>query len=119
MSAFAQNVRTRIGAAQHRGTLARNPTRTLAGPEGKEVLAAGSRALQHLAETNASCAEDERCQKAWQVLGVAYEGSGADTRTALTQLQTLLRELTEEDSDVAGDEQVQTYRRHLHRLLDH
>jgi len=119
MSVFAQTVRTRVGSAHHQGTLAKNPTRTLAGPDGKQALAAGSRALQHLAETNASCAEDERCKKTWEVLGVAYEGSGADTRTALTQLQTLLRALTEEDSDVAGDDQVQTYRRQLHRILDH
>jgi hypothetical protein len=119
MSGFAQLVHSRISAASHAGTLAKNPTRSLAGPDGKQALAAGSRSLQHLTETNQACAADARCHKTWEVLGVAYEGSGADTRTALTQLQTLLRALTEEDSDVAGDDQVQTYRRHLHRLLDH
>lgn len=119
MSAFAERVHSRITAAQRSGTLARNPIKDLAGREGQEALAAGSGALQHLSQTNSECAKDERLQRSWQVLEVAYQGSGADARTALTQLQTLLRALTEEDSDVAGDNEVQTYRAHLHRLLNH
>jgi hypothetical protein len=119
MSGFAEMVHSRVTSAQRAGTLASNPMRGIAGEGGTQALAAGSRALQHLTQTNQACAQDERCHKAWQVLELAYQGSGADTRTALTQLQTLLRSLTEEDSDVAGDRQVQIYRRRLHKLLDH
>ena len=120
MSSFAQMVRSQITAAQRTGSLARNPNRGLAGNGGKQALAAGSRALEHLSQTNPLCAADPRCQSTWQVLELAYQhGSTADARTALTKLQELLRTLTAEDSDIAADDQVQAYRRRLHALLDH
>lgn len=119
MSRFAEIVQARVGNAAASGTLVRNPVRDMGGPRGKQALEAGSRALQHLASTNEACASDDRCVKAWEVIKIAYEGSGGDARTALTQLQTLLAVLTAEDSDVAGDPDIQAFRRRLHKLLDH
>lgn len=119
MSTFAELVSHRVGSASRKGTLARNMPKILAGQVGHQAVEAGTQALDHLTRTNTACAADPRCQKVWQVLAVAHaSGTHGDIRTALTQLQTLLRQLTEEDSDVGGDQAVQTFRRRLNRLLD-
>lgn len=119
MSTFAQIARQRVHDANTRGVLARNMPRILGGPVGRQFVEAGTQALDHLAKSNGPCGADPRCQKVWEILAVAHQsGSPGDTRTALTQLQTLLRLLTEEDSDVGADEDIQTFRRQLGRLLD-
>lgn len=119
MSHFAQLVRRNVAQAAQAGTLARNMPKILSGPVGLAYLEAGSQALQHLTQSNGACHEDPRCQKVWEILAVAHDSrTPGDVRTALTQLQTLLRRLTEEDSDVGGDEDIQTFRRRLNRLLD-
>ncbi len=115
MSGFATMVQHRVAAAAENGTLARNPDRT-----SSRFLEAGSRALGHLTTNNRACAEDVRCKEVWDVLALAYDqGTAADHRTALTRLQSLLTNLTEEDADVAGDGRIQGFRRRLHLFLDH
>lgn len=82
-------------------------------------LEAGQRCLDHLA-IKGGYADDPRCRRVREVLEVAYrEGTLADARTALTQLQTCLRSLTEEDADVSSDLELQNFRRQLHMALDH
>lgn len=85
-----------------------------------QTLQAGQRCLEYLIKRVPACAADERCRRAYEVLSVAFDqGSLADARTALTQLQTHLRELTEEDADVAADLELQRFRKQLHLILDH
>jgi len=85
-----------------------------------KTLQAGQRCLEYLTASIPACAGDERCKQAYEVLRIAFEqGTLADARTALTQLQTHLRELTEEDSDVAADLELQRFRKQLHLILDH
>lgn len=119
MSSFAEIVRQRVRNADASGVLARNMPRLLTGHRGKSFIEAGTQCLDHLTKNNGPCRADPRCHKVWQSLSAAYQsGTPGDARTALTQLQTLLRQLTEEDGDIGGDEDVQTFRRQLGRLLD-
>lgn len=119
MSTFAHLVRRRVNAAAQQGTLGRNTGKLLGGPVGRKYVEAGTQALDYLTRNNGPCSQDDRCQRVWQVLSVAHQsGTPGDVRTALTQLQSLLRSLTEEDSDVGADEHVQLFRRQLNRLLD-
>jgi hypothetical protein len=84
------------------------------------AMLAGYRAISHLRDKIPACSLDPRCEQVQEVLKIANDqGTPADHRTALTQLQTLLRELTEEDSDVSADDEVQRFRKRLHLLLDH
>jgi hypothetical protein len=75
--------------------------------------------VQGLAASNVVCTQEGGCKEVATVLQVAGQGSPADVRTALTQLQRLLSNLTAADSDVAADETVQQLRRELHLCLDH
>lgn len=93
------------------------PRASLEGVQSSEVVQAANRAFEHLAATNGFCRNDDRCRQVSETLGVVR--TEADIRTALTQAQALLASLTAEDADVAGDTEVQTFRRQLHLLLDH
>lgn len=119
MSNFAALVQTRISRARNEGRLTRGSLVHEGERADAEAVGAGVLAMRHLSETNQACASDERCTKTWQMLEVAAQGSPADARTALTALQSLLHALTQEDADVAGDQEVQVFRRRLHLLLDH
>jgi hypothetical protein len=109
-------VRSRIAAARAAGTLTADTD-----PVGfaKSVLAAGSRSLLHVTQALPVYGEDPQVISVWETLEIAYDGSGADARTALTRLQGLLTSLTAADADIAGDAQIQIFRQELHRLLDH
>jgi hypothetical protein len=87
------------------------------GIQSSEVLEASNRAMVHLMGTNTFCRDDNRCERLCGTLATVQ--TEADVLTALTQTQALLTSLTAEDADVAGDSEVQDFRRQLHMLLDH
>lgn len=118
MSTFAQMVRHRVAQAAATGRLT-NPHRDLEGDKGRTAAANGLQLVQQLTATNPAWGQDKDCQEVVVVLQVAGKGSPADVRTALTRLQRLLANLTAGDSDVAGDDMVQEFRRNLHLCLDH
>lgn len=117
MGQFSEIVRKRMRIA-HTPAIRANPE--LPADAAGKTLQAGQRCLEYLTQSLPACADDERCKRVYEVLCVAFDqGSLADARTALTQLQTHLRELTEEDSDVAADLRLQQFRKQLHLILDH
>lgn len=118
MSHFAAMVRERVEGAATSGHLAAQH-RSLDGEVGRAALGAGMNVVQRLATQNPAAAADKACQELVAVLQVAAKGTPADARTALTRLQRYLCELTAADSDVAGDEGIQSFRRQLHLALDH
>ncbi len=119
MASFATHVRERMDIVRRGGGGLR-----VAGPderdETRDYVASGTQALRHLAATVPSCAADPRCDEMWGRLEGAYaDGTPAQQRSVLTQMQSLLTLLTAEDDSVAGDGKIQIFRRQLHTALDH
>lgn len=118
MSDFAYMVRNRLSSASSDGRLT-NPSRNLDGRVGDRAVVSGRSLVERLISTNVACARDKDCTEVLTVLKISGQGTPADKRTALTRLQRLLENLTAADSDVAGDLEVQKFRRSLHLALDH
>jgi len=118
MSEFAEHVRARLsetGATRSGSRPGGDGSRQVG--LGSRDLVPASELMVDLMQANSFCAEDPRCVKAHEALALAQ--TDADARTALTQLQVLLQNLTAEDADIAADERIQVFRRGLHVLLDH
>lgn len=88
----------------------------------KRMVGLGSQVLDRL-RNEPRLADDAAFQEQllglWGDLEVAWNSTRADRRTALTRLQTALRDWTSEDAAIAEDVGVQRYRKQLHLALDH
>lgn len=84
----------------------------------KTLLGLGSQVLDRLGRQDPHYVQDGlRC---WTMMEAAWNSpSRADRRTALTCLQVKLQQWTAEDANVAGDADVQQFRKVLHLALDH
>jgi hypothetical protein len=119
MSHFATIVREGVANAMASGRLVDPECVSILGEQGDRAIVDGLELMRRLFSSNAFCAQDENCKRAAAVLVVASTGTQDDRRTALTNLQQTLTNLTSSDSDVAGDAVVQMFRQQLHLALDH